>query len=190
MRPIGETIMAQDEAVEAATQIWSREVKAVARNGGLKALDRLSDTLSYVCAALSEHLRTAPSDTEERRILDRLATATGDVFVAVRLARFEARSQLQQGTPPQPGNGIVVGGAEATSLGEADTRHVHHAQWIAAEACYRFLVEWEDSEVHTAENADRLRSDLAGLAGAVEESRRLLPVRSEKSRLENTFPAY
>lgn len=158
----------REKAIALTTGIRRPEIDAVARSGGFVALNRLSTTLGHVCAVLSAHLRNADDDAE-RRVLDRLTTVIGDVFVAVRLSRFEVQSRKErasaQTTPSQISEGPVNDG-----LVDPDLETVHRAQWAMLERCFQFLVEWEHVELLTASDAARMCRDLERLATDAERS--------------------
>jgi hypothetical protein len=68
------------------TETPDADAHAVARQGDFDALNRLSAILAPICAVLSEHIMSSVGD-DERRMVEPLANAAGDTFVAVRLAR-------------------------------------------------------------------------------------------------------
>lgn len=76
---------------------------AIARGGGLCALNRVSTTLERLCGVLSAHLKVAP-ESPERDLINRLLDRVGPVFVAVRLER------LLHPSPNQPADEPGIGG--------------------------------------------------------------------------------
>lgn len=56
----------------------------------------------------------------------------------------------------------------AVHLEEFELGVVHHAQWQAAELCYRWLVEWEDVEIREASQLAQLRSHLDVVAREIQ----------------------
>jgi predicted GNAT family acetyltransferase len=167
MEPVVQKVTVWDEMIELSAGIRRPEVDAVARTGGFETLNRLSSTLAHVCAVLSEHLRTAAND-DERRILDRLTMVAGDLFVAVRLSRFEAQGRISR-TATDPD--LRCRGESASEALEATAMaQVHSVQWTILDSCHDFLTEWEDVEVSTLDAAGRLRHDATNLVTRIAAS--------------------
>jgi hypothetical protein len=155
------------------------DVGAVAPGGDLAALNRLSATLAPICAALSKHL-ASPAGDDERILLEPLATAVGDTFVAVRLARLGVQARLaHEGNDSERSH--THSGAE--SLCDATIARLHRIQWNALEFCHEFLTEWEDVQVSTPEMGDRLRKDVKGMVERIGASLLEIEFRDRRSRV-------
>jgi hypothetical protein len=143
------------------------DVETIATTGGLDALNRLSTTFGHLGAVLAAHLRL-PVNEPERLLVDRVATMVGTVLFAVRLSRLKAQPGFRN---EASGDTEMYGGCASPivpRLAEADVEIIHRAQWIAVEACFRFLTEWEDVQVRTEAAAGRLKRDLEELVQAVQ----------------------
>jgi hypothetical protein len=169
MGPVVQKATNSESTFEPTAPIRHPDVDATAISGGLRALNRLSATLSRVCALLSEHLCVV-TDHNERRLLERVTTVAGDVFVAVRLSRFETQRREQLFGTSEPESSEDRGSGVLARLGEGEVGAVHLLQWTILESCYRFVAEWEDAEVHTVVDAERLRLATGDLARDIQTS--------------------
>jgi hypothetical protein len=185
MRAVMQKVGWLEEERESAAGIRHPDVDAVVHSGGFPALDRLSTTLAQVCALLSEHLRSAINE-DERELLDRLTTTVGNVFVAVRLSRFEAQGRQESFGASTPQTLQGCGSRASVRFGEGDAGAVHFSQWKVLEQCYRFMVEWEDVEVHTEADAERLR---LGIEELVSDAQTSLLVMLERSASTHVWRA-
>jgi hypothetical protein len=179
------------------SEVHRHEVAQIANTAEPAVVDRLGQTLHQACGRLVHHLRTAENE-HEQVLVGRLLTVVGSALAATRFQRFETSSRLYRASQREreayhanvactaevqveahrtSSTNVSQPATDEHPLGDWEMANIHRVQWDTAEMCYSWLVEWEDVEVRSPSQLDRLHRSLQatvhGLCGALGEVERM-----------------